>query len=57
MSPGLDKVRHWTHIVHGLISTERTHPHENAHPAFCLLAQSQGNQPRTFVTARKPREQ
>jgi hypothetical protein len=40
MSPNLPNVRHRTHIVQGLISTERKHSHENHPHAFCVLAQS-----------------
>jgi hypothetical protein len=36
--PGNERVR--ALIARGLISTERTHSHENYPPAFCVLVQS-----------------
>jgi hypothetical protein len=39
MSPMLVNEHVCALIAHGLISTERTHSHENYSPVFCVLAQ------------------
>jgi hypothetical protein len=39
MSPVPHVPRHRTGHIRGLISTERTHTHENPHHTFCVLAQ------------------